>query len=374
MASTASVSSTEEDCDTCGVKYIGSKAKLIGFIKNAIPAELTNRLRDGTDIPTIIDVFTGTTRVAQAFRKDGWNVITSDLTWASDTYASLFTMLSAEDLAMIDDKLRILQTLPGVDGWVTTNYCDVPSAKAGGERVKMWQPKNGSRCDAIRDKIDEWEKSGEISHTIAMALTAILILGMDAVDSSVGVQQAYLKDWATRSFNDLRLRIPDICKELVGNPVGKHIVGDCLKIDYPSADIAYVDPPYTTHSYSTYYHIWDSISRWDKPEVGLVTNRRVDRIAKHGDFDAEMKSPWNSKKTAKQAFETLISRLPVRWVLISYSNESLIPITDIIAIGEGYRSVTTQEIDYTRNIMSVIGHGKPTNSRKNIEFLVLIEK
>lgn len=365
MAS-ASVEITGEE-DTCGVKYIGSKAKLIQFIKSSVPPELG----EGS---TMIDVFCGTTRVAQAFRRDGWNVITSDLSWAAETYASLFTMLTPADLEVVEARLRTLRELPGVDGWVTRNYCDVPSAKEGGERVKMWQPKNGKRCDAIRDLIAEWEASKEISHGVAMALTSILILGMDAVDSSVGVQQAYLKDWATRSFNDLKLNVPDMCRSLVTKPIGRHIVGDCLKIEYPPADIAYVDPPYSGHSYSTYYHIWDSIARWDKPEVGLVTNRRVDRIAKHGEYDGDMKSPWNYKKTARQAFETLIARLPVKWILISYSNESLIPVSEIVAIGKSYKSVAVREIDYTRNIMSVIGHGSPTNSRKNVEFLILIEK
>ena len=43
-----------------------------------------------------------------------------------------------------------------------------------------------------------------------------------------------------------------------------------------AADVAYLDPPYNQHSYLGNYHVWESLVRWDKPEVYGVAMKRVD--------------------------------------------------------------------------------------------------
>ena len=70
---------------THGVKYIGSKAALLDEIHSFISTQLPSAAAR-----TIIDVFTGTTRVAQSFRAAGWTVTSSDLSWASEAYAHAF--------------------------------------------------------------------------------------------------------------------------------------------------------------------------------------------------------------------------------------------------------------------------------------------
>ena len=41
-------------------------------------------------------------------------------------------------------------------------------------------------------------------------------------------------------------------------------------------DVAYIDPPYNQHKYMNNYHVWESLVRWDKPEVYGVACKRVD--------------------------------------------------------------------------------------------------
>jgi adenine-specific DNA-methyltransferase len=346
--------------ETRGVKYIGSKKKLIAHI-----------LEHAKDIPIgrFLDVFTGTTRVAQAFRKKGWQVVSSDLAWASECYAELFLKSTESDIPLLEKYVEILNSLEGEADWITKNYCDIVTSTGG--LVRVWKPKNGMKADAIRNRIDLWEKTREIDHHIAMSLVAIIILALDAVDSTVGVQQAYLKSWSARSDNNLLLKVPEDI--ITGHP-GSHIVGNCLTIEYEPADLAYVDPPYSPHSYATYYHIWDSIARWDKPQVGLNTNRRLDRISKT--FDDSMKSDWNRASTAITAFETLFDRLHVKYILLSYSNESLISLEKLKDIMKKYKSYTINEVNYTRNIMSQIGNAADIEepSTSNIEYIILIEK
>lgn len=356
---------------TIGVKYIGSKASLVGDILQ----EIDRRLDKPANL-RVIDVFTGTTRVAQAFRAKGWVVQSSDLSWAADAYAHAFLLRTAESgqriPALIADLMADISGSNPEGDWITKNYCDVSGLEGG--LVRMWRPKNGIRGDYIRNRIAEWLENGTINMHESMILVACLLIALDKVDNTVGVQQAYLKEWAKRTddlvvLNDLKF---------YNGPPGSHTVGNCLEIAYKAADVAYLDPPYSNHSYSTYYHLWDSITRWDKPAVGLKTNRRIDRVSKSEEFDPTMQSAWNYKSTALQAFLDLCARLPVKYLLISYSDESLIPQEELVdALKKVYGTVHTTSIAYQRNIMSQIGNAtllKDTFKTTNTELLLWVKK
>ena len=354
---------------TSGVKYIGSKLSLLNFIVESI----STRLNTPTDL-RIIDVFTGTTRVAQAFRSRGWSVQTSDLSWASEAYAEAFLKRTSQSGARIPALIEDLNKEPAKAGWITKYYCDVSGATGG--LVRMWKPANGQKADAIRERIVNWETDGHINHHEAMILTCSLILALDRVDNSVGVQQAYLKEWAKRTGDPLTLEDPPF----PNGPVGIHQLGNCLDLQYAPADVAYLDPPYSAHSYSTYYHIWDSITRWDTPDVSLRTNRRIDRVAGSELFDTEMVSPWNSRKTALNAFVQLCKLLPVVHIVISYNDESIIPMKTLMETLEkefGSSAVSKEDRNYKRNIMSQIGNAtlyKEEFKTENVESLIWIRK
>ena len=70
-------------------------------------------------------------------------------------------------------------------------------------------------------------------------LLASLILAADRVDSTTGVQMAYVKNWSDRSANDLELRDP---VPLPGT--GTTVRGDALELapTLGSFDHAYLDP------------------------------------------------------------------------------------------------------------------------------------
>ena len=72
--------------ETKGVRYLGSKNKIIPLIVEVIESlDLKDK--------TFIDVFTGTTRVAQAFKSLGYTVTTSDLSWAAEAYSHAMIQL-----------------------------------------------------------------------------------------------------------------------------------------------------------------------------------------------------------------------------------------------------------------------------------------
>lgn len=354
--------------ETSGIKYIGSKASLIPSILKCIDEGATK-----DSVKTAIDVFTGTTRVAQAFKARGWKVTTSDLSWASACYSGTW-ISNGGDNKHLQDKITLLNNLPGKEGWITKNYCDAKGDDGG--VVRVWQAKNGKRADAIRDQIEDWFTQKAITQWEKDTLITSLIIALDKVDNTVGVQQAYLKQWCSRSNNEMKLELP----KAISAPQGNHLTGNCLNLQYEEADLAYVDPPYSSHSYATYYHIWDSIAKWDKPAVGLKTNRRADRISGSSSYDDTMSSLWNTKRSALSAFETLIDRLPVKYVVVSYNNESLVEIEKLEKIFSKYPLVITTKIDYKRNVMCQIGNAAKDQDeekefkKENIEYLFFIQK
>ena len=263
-----------------------------------------------------------------------------------------------------------MNALPGDEGWLTKNYTGEEPQAAPRSDGRCFQTKNTMRADAARDYIDTlnlipWER-----HTL---ITSV-IRALDAVDNTVGVQQAYLKEWCKRSYNDIEFKLP-YCNT---GPISRHYEADCRTIDYGEHDLAYLDPPYSPHSYSTYYHIWDSIARWDKPETALKARRRVDRVAKHEAYDPAMESPWNRRGAATEAFGELIGRLPVRHVLVSYSDESIVDRDELLEVCAAHGQVDVNEIDYKRNIMSQIGNATrnsvPDKNQKNKELLIHIAR
>ena len=349
---------SDKDIDTYGIKYIGSKKKLLPFIGEAIK---------DLNISTAVDVFTGTTRVAQYLRQKGIQCDTSDLSWAATSYA--YSYVHNKDNAHLLTYINEMNALPGVDGWLTENYTGTVDESLQRGEGRCFRPKNTRRADSARDyvdtltSLDHWEKS---------TLITSIIKALDSVDNTVGVQQAYLKEWCERSNNDIKFELP----KCINGPIGMHYEGSCLVNSYRTVDLAYLDPPYSPHQYSTYYHIWDSVARWDKPQTSLKSKRRIDRVAKQPECDASMTSPWNSKNTAGQAFSDLINRLPARYILISYSNESIMPEKELMDICQSFGKTSISYIDYRRNIMSQIGNaGKDADKKQtNQEWLVLIDK
>ena len=349
-----------EEITTHGVKYIGSKRTIVKHIGDMVSS---------LDIKTAIDVFSGTTRVAQYLKQNGIRMVTSDLSWATTCYA--YTYVHNRDNKHLQSKIEEMNNLAPVRGWLTKNYTgDIPEEEKHGYG-RCFQIKNSMKADAARDWINEQQLEGWEKYTL---ITSV-IHALDAVDNTVGVQQAYLKDWCARSKNDIKFKLPAYVK----GPIGEHFEGNALTIDYPECDLAYLDPPYSQHSYAEYYHIWDSIVRWDKPETDLKAKRRVDRVAKHANFNGSMKSLWNTNE-AKKAFDALINRLPVKYVLISYSDESLVAKNELMEICYRYdENYKIKEIDYKRNIKSQTGNAtidgnEVEKNQKNKELLILIEK
>ena len=99
-------------------------------------------------------------------------------------------------------------------------------------------------------------------------LLTSLLEAADRVDSTCGVQMAYVKQWAPRSFNALELRMPAVLPRVAAGPCrALRMDANAAVRELDDVDVAYLDPPYNQHSYLSNYHVWESLVLWDAPEV-----------------------------------------------------------------------------------------------------------
>lgn len=175
------------------IKYIGSKRRLVPVLGQMFSA---------SGASTALDLFTGTTRVAQEFKRRGAHVTAVD----TARYSEIFTRCHIEiDASSIDkddlrEALEELNALPGEAGYFTETFCI---------RSRFFQPFNGERVDVIRNRI---ESDFKASPLYPILLTS-LIDAADRVDSTTGLQMAYVKEWAPRSYNPLELpRTRALCR------------------------------------------------------------------------------------------------------------------------------------------------------------------
>jgi adenine-specific DNA-methyltransferase len=306
------------------IKYLGSKRTLvpvIGAVASALPAH------------SAVDLFAGTTRVGQELRRRGLAVLSNDVTAFSQAFGHAYIASGpAVDRGRLRRLLAGLAALPPVDGYATETFC---------RASRYFRPENGMRIDAVRAGIDRLEL-----HPVERGLLLTsLVEAADRVDSTCGVQMAYLKRWAARAANPLELREPDP----IAGPPGTVACADAndLAASLAGVDLAYVDPPYNQHSYLGNYHVWETLVRGDEPDHYGVACKRADCRTR--------KSAYNSRRDAWAALDDLLGRLTTPWVIVSLSDEGFHDPAVVEERLRGRGHVGVLHVDFKRYVGAQIG-------------------
>lgn len=320
------------------IKYLGSKRTLIPKILDTVQA------LDG--IVSVADLFSGTARVGHAFKGAGYRVHSNDILAYAHTLATCYVQANRNDiLQAATDAITHLNTLPGKVGFFTETYCI---------QSRFFQPKNGERIDAMRDCLDDMDLSTEARAVVLVSLME----AADRVDSTTGLQMAYVKQWAPRSFNPVVLRVPDVLHEAIS---GKSIATCADAADAcgeVTSDLTYIDPPYNQHSYLGNYHIWETLVRWDKPEVYGIACKRIDCRTR--------KSPYNTKRNFHTAMQQLLTAVTSRTLLISFNDECFMPRCLMIRLLSELGEVHVWSTDYARYVGARIGIHNPKGDKVGV--------
>ena len=331
------------------IKYLGSKRRLVPVLARICSAARAN---------TALDLFTGTTRVAQAFKQLGVEVTAVDTARYSEVFARCYveTDATAVDKDDLRDALAHLASLRGEPGYFTDTFC---------VRSRFFQPFNGARVDAIRNALDR-DYAG--SALYALLLTS-LIEAADRVDSTTGVQMAYVKEWAPRSYRPLELRAPEL---FVGRGHARR--GDAVAIaeHLGPFDLAYLDPPYNQHRYFTNYHIWETLVEGDDPAHYGVACKRVDAR------DDATKSVFNARRGMPDALRAVVRDVQSRVLVLSYNDESWVSLAELREMCAPRGAVEVLEFDSKRYVGAQIGIHNPSGERvgsvshvRNLEYLLI---
>ena len=325
------------------IKYLGSKKKLISHIVPLFQAE---------NINSVADVFSGTARVGSALKKAGFQVFANDCMEYARVAASAALCGNiqehSEQAQIIIDSYNNLEEKK--HGYFTETFC---------KNARYVQPFNGTKIDFIRDDIEEKGYEGVLKDILLTSLME----AADRVDSTCGLQMAYLKKWSKRSYSPLVLRLPELYPESQFGPctVSKLDAEDFAKI--VEADAAYLDPPYNSHSYLGNYHVWESLCLWDKPDTYGIANKRDDVRSR--------KSNFNSKPKALEALQNTVLSLNVKKIVVSYNNEGFISKHEMESMLTKKGRVQTIEIDYDRYVGAKIGiynqKSEKVGSAKNLK-------
>lgn len=331
------------------IKYLGSKRRLVpvlGSIWAAVGAS------------TGIDLFTGTTRVAQEFKRRGGRVVAVD----SARYAHLFARTYIEldgtevDHATVAAAVDELGLLPGEDGYVTQTFC---------REARFFHPENGRRIDAVRTAIAQRHQGTWLEPVLLTSL----IEAADRVDSTAGVQMAFLKQWAARAHRPLQLRVP----ELLAGPGGA-VRGDAVEEVHRlgPVDLAYLDPPYNQHRYTANYHVWETLAAGDRPEAYGVARKRVE-LRQPGST-----SVFNRRREMPGALRSVIEAVDAGLVVVSGNDEAWVGAEDLVEMGRVRGAARLVAFDSSRYVGARIGIHGPSGEKvgrvgrlRNLEYLLV---
>ena len=360
---------------TQSIKYIGSKLKLIPQV-----LELVKKV----DAKTILDGFSGTTRVSQALAKLGWTVICNDVAPWSKIFGTCY-LLNTKPRDAYQPLIDHLNAVPSIDGWFTEHYGGHANSGCAIQEdglKKPWQFHNTRKLDAIRQEI-ETLKLDPIEK--AVALTS-LILALDRVDSTLGHFSAYLREWAPRAYKELVLKVPEIFTSEGDHQVHQADIFEL--VPRVSVDLAYFDPPYGSNNekmppsrvrYAAYYHLWKSVVLFDKPTLFGKAKRRKDTSDPlAASIFEEFRRTDDGQFIAVQAIAKLVRETQARWILLSYSSGGRATAQQLNEVMQNSgKLLAVLELDYKKNVMAGMRwthEWVDIAEEPNREFLFLLEK
>jgi adenine-specific DNA-methyltransferase len=360
---------------TQGIKYIGSKLKLIPQV-----LELVKKV----SAKTILDGFAGTTRVSQALAKLGYTVISNDAAPWSKVFGTCY-LLNTKSKEAYQPLIDHLNAVQPIDGWFTEHYGGHAN---GGNAIqadglkKPWQLHNTRKLDAIRQEIETLNLDPIDK---AVALTS-LMLALDRVDSSLGHFSAYLKEWAPRSYKALVLEVPQVFMSEGDHQVYQSDIFEL--VPSVSVDLAYFDPPYGSNNekmpasrvrYAAYYHLWKSVVLFDNPTVFGKAKRRKDTSDPlAASIFEEFRHNDDGQFIAVQAIANLIQETQARWILLSYSSGGRATAQQLNEVMQNNgKLLDVLELDYKKNVMAGMRWTHEwvnAAEEPNREFLFLLQK
>lgn len=357
-----------------GFRYIGSKDKLSDIIISEI--RLINK-----DAKHIIDLMAGTGLFSLALRENDFTVSAVDVMTYSYHHLNVQLYLKKAPEFNGLNKIVKIEYHKNSDGTSSNNYEAIinylnnltpikgyfynefsPEGKPidASKPRKYFTSYNASKIDAIRSEIKKLKTRNIISDIEHSLLLHDLIMATNDIANIAGTYGHYLSKFIKRAEDNIRLAPSTFSTK--GSIDGHNIYRGYAEDISTSliGDICYIDPPYIKRQYAANYHILETIAREDEPEAIGESGLRPWR---------DQYSNFCSKVKIRDSFDKILKGIKCNDFLISYSEDGLLPISDLMSFLSQYGTVTKKDVKYKRF--------KSNNSKKDstlTEFLIHLYK
>lgn len=272
-------------------RYTGSKAKLSEWIKSLM-------IKHCIDAKSFCDLFAGTAVISYSVYDIYDKLIINDFLYSNEVIYNAFFgngKFNEKVLLTYQKKYRNLNNEEIHPNFVSTNF--------GG---KYFSLEDSYIIGYIRQDIEE-NRSRLTKREYEILLTS-LIYSFDRSANTVGHYEAYIKNTQIRS---------NFIFELI-QPINTTSHSKCVSIYREDAnilvqkiksDIVYIDPPYSSRQYSRFYHVIETIVKWDNPKLfGEAKKPEPENISDY------------CKVKAIDSFNDLILNLNCKYIVVSYNN------------------------------------------------------
>ena len=354
------------------ITYLGNKRSLLDFIGASV--ELVKKTLKKDKI-SCFDVFSGSGVVARYLKQHSSVLYCNDLEGYSKTINECYLMNKSEVNEEELDKWFLflknrLDNEPLLDnGFIRKLYSPADDNNIkDGERV-FYTSRNACYIDTARQTLET------VPEPFKTLLLAPLLYEASTKNNTSGVFKGFYKNSETKrgqfggnGKNALKRILADI---EIKKPVFSnfdcecHVLqGDSNKIckTIPHVDLAYLDPPYNQHPYSSNYFMLNLINDYNEPKD----------ISKVSGIPAGWnKSNYNKKQTALDSLEDLCRNIDASYLLISFNSEGFVGYNEMVGMLEKLGRVKT--FDHKYNVFRACRNLRDRDIHV-VEYLFLLEK
>ena len=369
------------------IAYIGNKRALLPFLHGVF-----SRLADGSPRVSFLDPFAGSGSVSRLARLMGFAVGANDwepYSWVINSchllvgeteLGSLFRSRGGIDAVL--GELNLLSAPPEEERYIARHFAPRRTETADWRTERLfYTTENALFIDAVRERIEEMYPgipAGETAFKEKMALLAPLVYAAATRTNTSGVFKAFHRgfgghggDALKRITGPIRMERPLLADSPSPAAVSRENAADFLRAR--SADICYLDPPYSVHQYGSNYFMLNTIALWDRPPVSgeRGPDGRLLRKAGIREDWTRTRSAFCYAGTALPALREVVSSADCRWLAVSYSNEGLVGLEELCDMLAETGDLTVHSTGYAK-----YPGGKQSLARRtrNVELLLVVDR
>ena len=267
-------------------RYIGGKHKLIEWIFSILHKECKG--------DSFTDIFAGTGIVSAVASKHFNQIILNDFLHSNHVIYQAFFGKGEWNQLKINNIIRDYNNINGED--LEENYF---SKNFGGKYFS----KNSARIIGfIRENLEENKQN--LTEREYYILLSSLLYTIDKIANTVGHYDAYFKKDSIEDIFFMRPIDPIEVKDVLIFKEDANLLAKKIK-----TDIVYIDPPYNSRQYSRFYHVLETLVKWDKPTLhGVALKPEPENMSDY------------CRTTAKDKLAELVKDLDAKYLVVSYNN------------------------------------------------------